>query len=68
MALCNLPSTNIELLALLEHAKDHVMTPEERSAQRKSWVIGELMLSNLAMTREEAEAIYQRATVEYWGG
>lgn len=55
-------ATDPELLALLEKAKDHVMTREERDAQRKSWVIGELMLAHPEMTRAEAEAIYERAT------
>lgn len=30
------------------------------AAQRKSWVIGELMLAHPEMTREEAEQIYDR--------
>ena len=47
-----------DLDALLEQSKGHIMTREEIAAQRKSWVIGEMMLSNLAMTREEAERIY----------
>lgn len=38
------------------------MTPEQklemRHAQRKSWVIGEMMLSHPDMTREEAERLY----------
>lgn len=33
---------------------------EHRRAQRKSWVIGELMLEHLDMTREEAERIYNK--------
>lgn len=41
------------------------MTPEQRrehwAAQRRSWVIGELMLQHEEMTREEAEAIVRRA-------
>lgn len=31
-----------ELQALLEKIRDHVMTPEEREAQRESWARGEL--------------------------
>jgi hypothetical protein len=49
-----------ELQALLERAKKHVMTPEERAAQRRSWVVGELMLEHPEMSREQAEAIYDR--------
>lgn len=33
---------------------------EHRRVQRKSWVIGELMLEHLDMTREEAERIYNK--------
>lgn len=50
--------TSSELLALLEKTRDHVMTKEERAAQRKSWVIGEMMLEHPEMTRDEAAAIY----------
>jgi hypothetical protein len=55
-----------ELTELLRKSKEIVdaMTPEQRRemhiAQRKSWVIGEMMLEHLEMTREEAEAIYER--------
>ena len=47
------------LAQLLERARSHVMTREEREAQRKSWVIGELMLERPKMTREEAERLYE---------
>jgi membrane carboxypeptidase/penicillin-binding protein len=51
-----------ELDALLAKVKDMPpMTKEQIEAQRKSWVIGEMMLSNLGMTREEAERIYNEA-------
>jgi hypothetical protein len=40
----------------------NAMTPEQkremRRAQRKSWVIGEMMLENPEMSREYAECIY----------
>jgi hypothetical protein len=49
---------NPELDALIEKARHHVMTPEEMAAQRKSWVIGEMMLEHESMTRLEAEEIY----------
>ena len=52
--------TNPELLDLIERARNHVMTKEERDAQRKSWVIGNLMLDHPDMTRDEAVAIYDR--------
>lgn len=47
-----------ELDALLAWAKTYVMTREEIAAQRKSWVIGEMMLEHPEMTREHAERIY----------
>lgn len=48
------------LLAMLEKVKHYIMSPGERAAQRKSWVIGEMMLERPEMSREEAEAIYER--------
>ena len=51
-------ATDPELLALLAKSKSHVMTKEEREAQRRSWVIGEAMLSNPILTRDEANRIY----------
>ena len=56
------PMPNLELKKLLEAARGHVMSPEERAAQRKSWVIGEMMLEHPEMTREEAERIYNEAS------
>ncbi|HAU76626.1 MAG TPA: hypothetical protein DCW88_14190 [Agrobacterium sp.] len=47
--------TKPELLALLAKAKDHVMTAEEKSEQRISWVRGELMMQFPEMTLEEAD-------------
>jgi hypothetical protein len=47
-----------ELEKLLAKARDYVMTKEEREAQRKSWAVGELMLSHPTMTRQEAERRY----------
>lgn len=57
-----------ELMALLKQAKEAVdaMTPEQKrqmhAVQRKSWVIGEMMLEHPEMTREEAAAIYDQIT------
>ena len=56
-----------ELTELLRQAIDAFdkLTPEQqrahRAAQRKSWVIGELMLANPEMTREEAARLYDNA-------
>lgn len=38
--------TDPQLLALLERARDHKMTPAEIDAQRRSWVRGEMMLDH----------------------
>jgi hypothetical protein len=51
---------NPELDALIERAKNHVMTKAERDAKLKSWIIGETMLAHPEMTREAAERLYQR--------
>ncbi len=44
-------------------AKFDALSPEQqrehRRAQRKSWVLGEMMLEHPEMTREQAEEIYQ---------
>ena len=53
--------TDPKLLALLEKAKNHVMTAEEKAAQRKSWVIGNFMIDHPEVTREYAEAVYAKA-------
>jgi hypothetical protein len=65
MALLGKPiETDPELLKLLERAKGYVMTKGEREAQRRSWVIGEMMLEHPEMSREQAEAIYNRVMGE----
>lgn len=45
--------TSPELLALIERAKDHKMTPEEIDAQRRSWVRGQM---GLRLTPEQIDA------------
>lgn len=40
------------LLSLLEKAKAIKITPEMQRAQRRSWVIGQMLLSNPQMTRD----------------
>jgi len=54
-----------ELRALLEAAKNHIMTPEERWAQRRSWVLGEIMLADPNLSRENAEASVDIALADY---
>ena len=59
------PSTAHPTLdALLEATRNHVMTPAERREQRRSWVIGQMMLSHPAMTREEVVAIMDKLEAE----
>lgn len=59
-------ATRPELLELLRKsaAAFDAMTPEQkrelRAAQRRSWVVGEMMLSNPNMSRAEAERIYHK--------
>lgn len=50
-----------DLEALLERARNHVMTPEEKAAQRRPWCIGELMLSHPDMTKERANELHSEA-------
>jgi predicted NAD-dependent protein-ADP-ribosyltransferase YbiA (DUF1768 family) len=52
-------ATSPELLAALERAKTHKMTPEEYAEQRRSWVRGELMLAHPEMTIEKANALIE---------
>lgn len=40
------------------------MTKAERDAQRRSWVIGEMMLEHPEMTREEADASFDAMEAE----
>ena len=51
--------TNPALLRLLEECKGTILSKEDRAAQRKSWVVGEMMLAHPNLTRKEAEAIYK---------
>jgi hypothetical protein len=55
------PRTDPELLALIEKARNHVMTPEEFEAQRVSWIIGQMGLTHQEWTREETEARVREA-------
>ena len=56
--------TNPALLRLLEECKGTILSKEDRAAQRKSWVVGEMMLEHPNMMREEAEAIYNQVVEE----
>lgn len=48
---------SMDLVSLLELAKSHTMTPAEIKAQRRSWVIGQMMLSNPNLDKTTIEAI-----------
>jgi hypothetical protein len=62
-------AANPELERLIIEAQQRfdLMTPEQkkdmRDAQRKSWVVGEFMLSHPEVTREYAEEIYQNVVL-----
>lgn len=49
-----------DLDELIRQAATHVMTPQEVAAQRESWVVGEMMLQDERLTREEAVARYRQ--------
>jgi hypothetical protein len=54
------PPLSPELLALIEKAKRHVMTPEEQRAQRISFVYGQLMDCAPHVTKEEVARIHDQ--------
>ena len=49
-----------DLESLLEHARTHEWTPEERIAQVISFAYGNVKLHNPAITREDVERIYEQ--------
>jgi len=53
-----------ELQRMLEKVKGYVMSPEEKAAQRMSWVVGEMMLQDENLTREEAVERYKKVIGE----
>lgn len=55
----------LDLPTLLALAKTHEMTPEEYREQRRSWVIGNLLLSNPSMRRDRAERLVKEAEEKY---
>ena len=59
-----LPPMRPELEALLDRARNHVMTPAERIAQRRSWVKGEFMLEHPEMPEAEVDALLDRTLPE----
>ena len=69
-------SGNPELDVLLEQARNHIMTPEEREAQRQSWVRGEMAMGGdrreqwvrgemaRGLTQREAECEWRERQVD----
>lgn len=60
-----MPQTNLDILISRAIAAFEALSPEQklahRAAQRRSWVRGELMLEHPEMTREEADALIDKA-------
>ena len=57
-----------ELADMLDQARGHQMTEAEIEAQRRSWCVGELMLDDETLTREQAEALYDQARADAAAG
>jgi hypothetical protein len=57
-------SPDLQKLVRDAQARFEALSPEQKrahvEAQKKSWVVGETMLSHPEMTREEAEALYEK--------
>lgn len=47
---------------ILLESRRHTMTRGEYEAQRRSWVVGDMMLEHPEMTRVEVERIYDEVT------
>ena len=67
MALLSKPilsDPEFERLLIEAQKRFDALTPEQkrehRAAQRKSWVVGETMLANPEMSKEQAEEIYEK--------
>lgn len=58
---------SFESLLIEAQRRFDAMSPQEkgamREAQRKSWVIGETLLSHPNMTRAEAEELYEKVVL-----
>ena len=61
------PNPELDRLLVESQKRYDAMTPEQkkemRDAQRKSWVVGETMLSHPEMTKAEAEEIYEKVVL-----
>lgn len=52
------------LISLIAAAKSHKMTREERIAQRRSWVRGEMMMSHPEMSAEQVNDLMDKVLPE----
>lgn len=50
---------------LIKMAQRHIMSPEEKEAQRRSWVMAEIMLEHPHLDRDVVEQIYDKAHASY---
>lgn len=61
------PHPELDRLLVEAQKRYDAMTPEQkremREEQRKSWVVGETMLSNPEMTKAQAEEIYEKVVL-----
>lgn len=55
----------MHLEALLKAAAQHVMTPQEEHAQRRSWLLGEYLLAHPDATREDALKLIDEVLLKY---
>lgn len=59
------PATpSYDLLALIASARSHKMTREERIAQRRSWVRGEMMMAHPEMTADQVNDLMDKVLPE----
>jgi hypothetical protein len=56
----------MKLSALLLATKGYVMSTEELNEQRRSWVIGTIMILHPELGPEEAERIYDQVAEGGW--
>lgn len=64
----SLRTVSPDLADMLDQARGHQMTDAEIEAQRRSWCIGELMLDDETLTREQAATLYDLASAEAAAG
>lgn len=55
----------VDLGTLIALAVTHEVTDEEKEAQRKAWVVSELVKANPKLRRDRAESLYLEARKKY---